>query len=482
MFNLEDYFADFRRNTVGYYKRFPTCYGMKDMIYADWTASGRLFKPIEYRITNKFGPFVGNTHSESSTTGSMTTKAYKLARQKIKNHVKASEDDILIITGFGMTAAVNKLQRILGLRGTKIFNNSNRPLVIITHMEHHSNYISWLECDVDVVMIPPNSKGLVDLDYLEMILHKFQNRPYKIGAFTACSNVTGITTPYHKMAKLMHLYNGICFIDICASAAYVDIDMHPIDPMEKLDGIFFSPHKFLGGPGTPGILIFDNLLYRPLAPDNPGGGTVSWTNPWGEYKYSKDIEVCEDGGTPGFLQTIKAAMCIDLKNQMKVSYMLEREHELAYILLSELSKIKNVHILQDNIKNRMGIVSFYIDNMHYNLVTKVLNDRYGIQVRGGCSCAGPYGHCLLKIDKNYSKWITDCIDEGNLFIKPGWVRISIHPMMTNREIYYITNAVNDISCNVNWFIKEYVYDKINNEFRNRNYHEDFSHLKRWLKV
>jgi selenocysteine lyase/cysteine desulfurase len=488
MFNLEDYYSEFRRNTIGYYKRFPTCYGTQRMIYADWTASGRLYRPIEDKIINLFGPYVGNTHSESSITGCTMTKAYNVARDRIKNHVNASERDILIISGFGMTSAVNRLQRMLGLRVPgasspfSLFGYSNRPLVIVTHMEHHSNYVSWLECDVDVVMIPPDEQGLVNLNYLEMLLRSFENRPYKIGSFTACSNVTGIATPYHEMAKLMHAYNGICLVDLCACAPYEDINMHPEDPMEKLDGIFFSPHKFLGGPGTPGVLIFDSALYSSPAPDNPGGGTVKWTNPWGEYRYEYDIEVSEDGGTPGFLQTMKAAMCIDLKDQMKVKYMLKRERRLTRILLSELSKIKKVHVLQDNIEHRLGIVSFYVEDVHYNLIVKVLNDCFGIQTRGGCSCAGPYGHYLLNIDREISKIITDDIDSGNNYVKPGWVRISVHPIMTDEEICYIVYAVREVVKNIKYFQKHYVYDDKINGFRNMKSREELNHVKRWLRA
>lgn len=488
MTNLEVFFYQFRKNTIGYYKEVTTCYGRKRLIYADWTASGRLYRPIENKLINTFGPYVGNTHSESSITGSTMTKAYSLARKKIKAHVNADDNDILIITGFGMTSAVNKLQRILGLKSQSkgfycsLFNNSTRPLVIVTHMEHHSNYISWLECDVDLVILPPDENGLIDLNIMESILMKFSNRPYKIGAFTACSNVTGIITPYHEMAQLMHKYNGLCFIDFCACAPYTKIDMHPIDPMKRIDGIYFSPHKFLGGPGTPGILVFNADLYNNYVPDNPGGGTLLWSNPWGEFSYLDDIETIEDGGTPGFLQTIKAALSLELKDKLNIGNMAKREQELTCLLLSGLSKIDKVHILQENITNRLGIVSFYVEDMHYNLMVKILNDHYGIQTRGGCSCAGPYGHYLLGINKAYSERIATELERGNLYVKPGWIRISIHPIMTNSEIIYIVNAISDIVANLKLFEKDYIYDERNNEFRSRGQIDNYNHLNEWFKI
>jgi selenocysteine lyase/cysteine desulfurase len=483
MSNLENYFSEFRRNTIGYNQKFRTPYGIKNIVYADWTASGRLYRPIEEKLLNYFGPFVGNTHSKASITSVTTTKAYNYSRDLIKKSVNASKDDVLIISGFGMTSAINKLQRILHLRNlSNYIRNDVRPLVITTHMEHHSNYISWLECNVDLITIPPREDGLVDLDALEHILNKYKNHPYKIGSFTACSNVTGIKTPYHQMAKLMHKYKGVCFIDLCACAPYTNIDMHPEDPLEKLDGIFFSPHKFLGGPGSPGILIFDSTLYNSLAPDNPGGGTVIWTNPWGQYKYYKEIELSEDGGTPGFLQTIKAALCIKLKNKMTVSLMLKREAELTMLLFDELKKISTVHILQENITDRQGIVSFYIENIHYNLVAQALNDMYGIQARGGCSCAGPYGHYLLNIDKTESKYMTNCVNAGKLYIKPGWVRISLHPMMRDDEVYYIAYAIKKISENANFLKEQYVYKNTTDEFVNINPLENNSEFINWFNL
>ncbi len=487
-FNMEGYFSNFRHNTIGYNQSFTTCIGNKKLLYADWAASGRLYLPIEERLTRIFGPLVGNTHSESSTTGSAMTKAYKTARELIKKHVNANEDDILICTGSGMTSAVNKLQRILEIRvpecyKQKIFNDENsRPIVIITHMEHHSNQISWCETASDVVCIKPQPNGLVDLNNLQAILEKYRNRKVKIGSFTACSNVTGIQPPYHRMAKIMHENGGVCFIDFSASAPYASINMHPKDPMEELDGIFFSPHKFLGGPGTSGVLIFNSKLYPNHIPDCPGGGTVKWTDPWGERKYYPSPEMREDGGTPGFMQAIKAALCIELKNKMGIENIQRREKELLNILFPMLSSIKNVHILGENIKERLGILSFYIENIHYNLVVKILNDYYGIQTRGGCSCAGTYGHYLLNINRQLSRKIADKINSGDLSLKPGWVRISIHPIMTNNDIYTIGNAIYEISKNIKTIEKGYTFNPLTNEFQNIHEGVDYQYCNEtWFK-
>ncbi|MHB9013559.1 MAG: aminotransferase class V-fold PLP-dependent enzyme, partial [Ignavibacteriaceae bacterium] len=392
MQDLEEYFNQFRKNIIGIDQTFLSPYGEKQIIYADWIASGRLYAPIEKKIVETFGPYVGNTHSEASITGTTMTVAYQAAHEIIKDHVHAGKDDVIITAGSGMTAMINKFQRILGLKvpeQLKAYLNlpvELTPVVFVTHMEHHSNHTSWLETIADVICIQPDSEGLIDLNDFETQLNKYQNRKLKIGAFTACSNVTGIETPYHKMAKMMHENGGFCFIDFACSAPYVNIDMHPADPLEKLDAIFFSPHKFLGGPGTPGVLIFDSHLYKNLVPDNPGGGTVDWTNPWGQHKFVSNIELREDGGTPAFLQTIKAALCVKLKEEMNVEKMEQREKYLVKTAIYGLRKIPGLHILADNIEDRLGAISFYVDKIHYNLLVKILNDRFGIQMRGGCSC------------------------------------------------------------------------------------------------
>ncbi|MGA2823199.1 MAG: aminotransferase class V-fold PLP-dependent enzyme [Bacteroidales bacterium] len=268
----------------------------------------------------------------------------------------------------------------------KCLRESEKPVVFVTHMEHHSNQTTWYETSADVVVIEPGKNVLIDLNKLEKALIKYKDRKKKIGSFTACSNVTGIRTPYHEMARLMHEYGGLAFIDFAASAPYDEINMHPEEPMEKLDAIFFSPHKFLGGPGSSGVLVFDSSLYHNRTPDQPGGGTVDWTNPWGEYKYIDNIEIREDGGTPGFLQAIRTALVLELKNQMGITKMHQREKELVSLAFAGLRKVPGLHILADNVDDRLGVISFYIDSIHYNLIVKLLSDRFGIQVRGGCVC------------------------------------------------------------------------------------------------
>jgi selenocysteine lyase/cysteine desulfurase len=469
MSELEKYFEPFRERIIGNDATFESPYGTKRIIYADWIASGRLYEPIEQKLQTQFGPFVANTHTETTLTGTLMTKAYNRSHQLIKKHVNAGPNDVILTAGYGMTAVINKLMRILSLKGCgggegECVKQGERPVVFLTHMEHHSNHTSWFETTADVVMIEPNKELRVDLDDLRTKLEKYRDRKFKIGSFTACSNVTGVSTPYYEMAKLMHEYGGLVFVDFAANAPYMEIDMHPEDPMEKLDAIFFSPHKFLGGPGASGVLIFDKAMYTAEVPDNPGGGTVDWTNPWGKYKYVDDIEVREDGGTPGFLQSIKAALAIELKTKMGVENIMKREEELLKIALPGLRSIEGIEILANNVDDRLGVISFYHPEIHFNLFVKLLNDRYGVQTRGGCACAGTYGHFLLEVSYDQSREITEKISHGDLSEKPGWVRWSLHPTMTDQEVRSILHAVKEVTLHFREWAADYVYFSNRNEF------------------
>ncbi|PCH52188.1 MAG: selenocysteine lyase [Flavobacteriaceae bacterium] len=467
---LEKYFQQFRKHIVGNNQTFQSPYGEKEIIYTDWTASGRLYRPIEEKIVNDFGPFVANTHTETSITGSVMTMAYHKARNIIKHHVNASENDVLITSGTGMTGVINKFQRILGLKITEnlkeysIIPKKLKPIVFITHMEHHSNQTSWLETIADVEIIPCQESGLICFESFKKLLVQYNDRPIKIASVTACSNVTGIRTDYHKIAKIIHQNSGLCFVDFACSAPYVEINMHPKDSESYLDAIFFSPHKFLGGPGTSGVLIFNKKLYKNIVPDNPGGGTVNYTNPWGNHDYIDDIETREDGGTPGFLQTIRIALSIQLKEKMGIKNILKREHEINGLIFEKLSKITNLTILAEQHTDRLGIFSFFIKDAHFNLVVKLLNDRFGIQTRGGCSCAGTYGHFLLHVDQQTSKNIEEQILEGCMVERPGWIRMSIHPTITNKEVLDVCDSIKQVAENIEEWSKDYTYEAIKNEF------------------
>jgi selenocysteine lyase/cysteine desulfurase len=295
--------------------------------------------------------------------------------------------------------------------------------------------------------------------------------------------VTGIQTPYHEIAKLIHEYGGLCFVDFACSAPYIKINMHPEEKGTDLDAIYFSPHKFLGGPGASGVLIFNKNIYKNTIPDQPGGGTVVYSNPWKVHEYVTNIEHREDGGTPPFLQGIKAAMCIRLKEEMGVENILNREEEMLKAIFDRLPKMKNVEILEGNIKKRLGVISFIVKGAHYNLIVKILNDRFGIQTRGGCSCAGTYGHMLLHVDEIRSYEILDLIRSGNLLCKPGWIRLSIHPTMTNAEIDFMMDAIELTASHFQKWMEDYTYDPETNEYSFKGIEaKEQGKMKEWFNV
>jgi selenocysteine lyase/cysteine desulfurase len=421
-----------------------------DRIYADWTASGRLYRPIEERLTEVAGALMANTHTEDSFTGREMTRWLHEANQVIKKHVNADSKDVLINTGSGMTGALAKFIRILGLwshetyRDTILKNMEHRPLVYITHREHHSNQTMWLESLAEVRIIPGKEGDEIDLEWLREDILKEVDRPVKFASITAASNVTGIVTPFREIARIMHSHNGWCFADFAASAPYVDIDMHPAHG-EWLDAVYFSPHKFLGGPGSEGVLIFNGDLYKNQIPEQPGGGTVVWTNPWGEHQFVADIEQRESGGTPGILQTIKTALAIQLKEEMGTQRMLEREETLNALLFSKLKKMPNIQVLSENHEHRLSIFSIVFKNMDYRKAVQVLSNDFKVEARGGCACAGTYGHHLLDIDYCMSHSITDHLDDDNQETKPGWVRVSLHPSMSIEQVEQLADAIASVS-------------------------------------
>jgi len=442
---LRKHFSAFRQHITGIDATIPTPYGEKPLVYLDWTASGRLYRPIEKKISEEMGKYLANTHTDTSFTGQYMTHAYHSAIEKIKKHVHAGDDYVLFQAGYGMTGAVNKLQRLLGLRVHEKYRDAvirsleKRPVVFVSRMEHHSNHISWLETIAETVLIPFDEKGYPSLDAFENLLKQYQGRPLYLSV-SACSNVTGLEPDLKSFIRLAKQYGAKAFVDYACSAPYVDMDLNG-NPAETPDAIMFSPHKFLGGPGSGGLLIMRKDLYRNRIPDEPGGGTVAWTDPWDGAVYLDDIEARETGGTPGFLLMIKSALAMDLKEKMDMDKIRRREHVLLDRLFDGLENIPGVQILEGDKRRRLGVVSVLTPAIPYTGVVRLLNDLFGIQTRGGCSCAGTYGHYLLKLDKEQSKEIKEKVLQGKFDCKPGWTRISIHPTTTEEEIDKVLEAM-----------------------------------------
>jgi selenocysteine lyase/cysteine desulfurase len=445
------------------------------MTYADYTASGRSLTFIEDFIRNEVLPRYANTHTESSGTGLQTTRLREDARQIIRDAVGGDENTVVIFTGSGTTGAVDKLIRILGIRVpaelddayglTAHIPHDQRPVVFIGPFEHHSNELPWRETIADLVVIPEDPDGYIDAARLESELVRYRDRPLRIGSFSAASNVTGIITDTHAISDLLHRHGALSFWDFAAAGPYVEIEMYgrcTKHPKAYKDAVFLSPHKFVGGPGTPGVLIMRRDLMRNRVPTVPGGGTVEYVNER-EHRYLSDPAHREEGGTPAIIESIRAGLVFQLKQSVGTDVI--RAHEEAFLrrAVAAWRTNENIELLGNTDAERLSILSFVVRRpggryLHHNFVVSVLNDLFGIQSRGGCSCAGPYGHRLLGIDLDRSHRFEREIVAGCEGIKPGWVRVSFNYFISDATFSYIVDAVDLVARYGRLLLPQYRFD------------------------
>ena len=480
-----------RRELIGADASIETPFGERLMMYADYTASGRCLCFVENYL-RQLQRIYANSHTEDDISGRSMTQLLREAEESIKKSVNAGDTGRIISVGNGATGAIDKLQQLIGvslppatrqqletLLGNalgpekldifKRYLKENQPVVFVGPYEHHSNEISWRENLATVVPVQLDQDGGIDLKHLEELLEDpaYRGRQ-RIGSFSAASNVSGMISAVHEIAVLLHRYDAIACFDYAASAPYVQIDMNP--PAGKyggdasLDAIFISPHKFLGGPGSTGVLVFNERLYhRELPPTVSAGGTVDYVGPVNQDFISR-IEEREKPGTPGVLQILKAAMVFEVKDNVTVARIEKREHELLQKVFRRWLANPRIEILgnQDPSK-RVGIISFNIKSggeryLHPKFVTTLLNDLFGIQSRAGCSCAGPYGHRLLDIDEETSEEYRTCVTDGYSGIKPGWCRVSMHYVMDDLEVDYMLDAIDFVAEHGQLFLRLYDFN------------------------
>lgn len=471
--------------------KIPGPFGKRYLTYADYIASGQPLRFVEEYIKNNILPTYANTHTESSFTGKQTQCFREEARSIIKKYCNAKENDVLIFTGSGSTGAVDLLTR-------KLFQFYEqellKPIVFIGPYEHHSNILPWRESTFDLIEIPLNRQGQIDLKILKEHLQEYKDQRPMIGSFSAGSNVTGVLSDVKRITNLLKEHGALSFWDFAGAAPYVKMDMNP-KGQSAIDAIFLSPHKLIGGPGSPGILIAKKELLSSGIPAVAGGGTVKFVNKSLQL-YSDDVEVREEGGTPPIIECIRAALAFKLKDQVGVKTIKKIEHDYTQKAFKKLSTNKQIQILGNKSVPRLSFFAFQIKHrdkfLHHNFVVALLNDLFGIQARGGCSCAGPYGHDLLVINPDLSQKHINELSSGNVGSVPGWVRLSFNYFIPKEEFNYILDALSYIARHGWKLLKLYDFDddsalwicKINRENQSKslngflNSEEQFKNPKR----
>ncbi len=443
-----------RAGLIGEGVEIETPFGKKKLVYADYVASGRALRQVEEFISTHVLPFYANSHTESSFCGAHTTRLREGARSIIASECNAHADYSVIFTGPGATSAVNRLVALCGIADFV----PGEASVFVGPYEHHSNILPWRESGAEIVEIDEAEYGGVDLAKLEAALKAREGQSLLVGSFSAASNVTGILTDTDAVCSILGRYGALSFWDYAGGGPYLDINMGP-DAESAKDAIYFSLHKFAGGPGGSGVLIVRKKIVRATKPTWPGGGSVSYVSPW-DHDYLASISEREEAGTPNIIGDIRAGLAMLVKRAVGVGYIKKRDEELGARALEVWRKTPRLWLLGAENCGRLPIFSFLVGDgsggyIHHQLITRMLSDVYGIQARGGCACAGPYGHRLLDVDREYSEMLRDSIRAGEEMKKPGWTRLNFSYLMDDKTADFIVHSVAHLAENASEYAAQY---------------------------
>jgi selenocysteine lyase/cysteine desulfurase len=467
----EDIVAQLRRGLIGEGTEITTPFGTKKLVYADYTASGRALQQVEEFIAEQVLPYYANSHTEASWCGAYMTRLREDARAVIAESTHAGQDCSVIFSGAGATSAVNRLVSLCGIAALSEADGQGKagtgPVVFIGPYEHHSNILPWRESGAQVIEIAEATAGGPDLTELEELLIEHADKPLLIGSFSAASNVTGIVTDVDAVTAVLKRHGALSFWDYAGGGPYLPIDMSPGEGLEK-DAIFLSPHKFPGGPAASGLLIVRNSLVRATRPTWPGGGSVSYVSPWA-HDYFDSLVEREEAGTPNIIGDIRAALVFLVKESVGTDFILKRDAELSERAQRVWTKNRKIKLLGVDKSDRLPIFSFIVHNdsggyVHHQLLTRMLSDLSGVQVRGGCVCAGPYGHRLLGVGREESEHIRSVVRAGKEISKPGWVRLNFNYLMNNATAQHIIDSVEMVVNGAAEYSKQYANDDITADF------------------
>ncbi len=478
MSTFREFAARLREAECGRGTRVPTPFGPRLLHYADLTATGRHLEFVE-RFVDALRPLYANTHTAVATTGRVMNGLREEARAAVARSVHAGPDDVVLFTGSGATAAVNKLVGLLGLRIpeplereyrlSSLVPPGRRPVILVGPYEHHSNVLPWMETIADVEEVALDGRGGIDLDDLRRRARAAEGRPLVAGAFSAASNVDGLLTDVGAVARVLHEEGALAFVDYAAAGPYVPIDMHPADPLERIDALFVSTHKFLGGPEGSGVLVAHRDLFRTRTPERPGGGTVDYVSGCrhDQVDYVHRLSEREEGGTPDILGDVRAGIAFALKDHVGAADIRDHDVALARDAVTRLGRHPRIRIYGPLDAPRLPILSFNVDGLHHDLVSALLDHLFGIQNRAGCSCAGPYGHRLLGIQGDLSERFRRLIAAGVVGAKPGWVRVSLPWYGSPEDVEFTLRAVEFVATRGDAFVPLYRLDWRDGVWRHR---------------
>lgn len=445
-----DLTARLRAGLIGEGTTITGPFGERELIYADYVASGRALRQVEEFVLEEVLPVYANSHTEASYCGGVMTRMREAARSEIARICGADAAFATIFCGAGATAGLNRLVHLLGVSGAA--ERGENPLVVIGPYEHHSDILPWRESGAEVIEIVEAADGGPDLTALEDVLKAAGENRLIVGAFSLMSNVTGIVTDEDAVTRLLKRYGALSVWDCAGSGPYLPIDMKAGTDAEK-DAIVVSPHKFIGGPAASGVMILRKAAVQKTTPVFPGGGTVRFVSPWA-HDYTDNIAAREEAGTPNVIGDIRAALAFLVKEGIGQRLMDERNAAWRAKALAVWQASPAIEILGNpNARHVLPVFSFRVRDLerggyiHQQLVTRMLSDLYGVQARGGCACAGPYAHRLLEIDETQSEMLRQGILSGEELKKPGWTRLNFSVLMSTEKVDRIIAAVEDLASN-----------------------------------